>query len=262
MALGFGVNVSPDAPTVQPFVTTWEDADGLTVTIPLAIGDSYAFEVNWGDGTTENYQGDDLASIEHTYSSGTTQATVTITPTTVFDFPRLSLSNFYTAYNNEARAVTQWGNTIWQSMEDGFSAATNFDITATDSPDLSHVTSLLGMFTLDSSLVNQNSSLANWDTSTITTMRSMFNRASQFNQDIGNWDTANVTSMRFMFFRDTQFNQDIGHWNTGNVTDMGNMFSGASAFNQNLGAWNTAKVTDMGAMFASAESFNQNKAVA
>ena len=255
---GFGVNVSPDAPTVQPFVTTWEDADGLTVTIPLAIGDSYAFEVNWGDGTTENYQGDDLASIQHTYSSGTTQATVTITPTTVFDFPRLSLSNFYTAYNNEARAVTQWGNTIWQSMEDGFSAATNLDITATDAPDLSQVTSLLSMFRLDSSLVNQNGSMDKWDTSHVTSMRDMFFNASQFNQNIGSWNTANVTSMRNMFFGASQFNQAIGNWNTANVTSMRSMFNRASQFNQDIGNWNTANVTSMRFMFFRATQFNQD----
>ena len=233
---GFGVNVSPNAPTVQPLVTTWEDANGLTVTIPLAIGDSYAFEVNWGDGTTENYQGDDLASIQHIYANGTTQATVTITPTTVFDFPRLSLSNFYTEYNNEATAVTQWGNTIWQSMEDGFSAATNLDITATDAPDLSQVTSLLGMFRLDSSLMNQNGSLAKWDTSHVTSMRSMFNQASQFNQDIGNWNTANVTNMYYMFFQATQFNQNLSGWSIASLATAVNMLTGTSLSQDNYNA--------------------------
>jgi hypothetical protein len=41
----------------------------------------------------------------------------------------------------------------------------------------------------------------------------MFNGATVFNEHIGNWDTSHVTSTRTMFRDATFFNQPIGDWN-------------------------------------------------
>ena len=102
-----------------------------------------------------------------------------------------------------------------------------------------------------------NGDISKWNTSQVTTMRSMFWEAAKFNQDIGKWDTAKVTDMH-QIFRNTAFNRDIGEWNTAQVTDMSRMFRQAVNFNQYIGDWNTLQVTNMKDMFYEARSFDQN----
>ena len=57
-----------------------------------------------------------------------------------------------------------------------------------------------------------------------------------FNQPIGDWDVSSVTDMRYMF-DSASFNQDISSWDVGNVTDMSAMFYNATAFNQDISGW-------------------------
>ena len=74
----------------------------------------------------------------------------------------------------------------------------------------------------------------------------------QFNQDISQWNTSSVTSMNSMFFNNHDFNQDINQWDVSNVTVMNYMFAigGGSwgsqpfPFNQNLNNWNVDNVTE------------------
>ncbi|GHP03249.1 hypothetical protein PPROV_000200400 [Pycnococcus provasolii] len=99
--------------------------------------------------------------------------------------------------------------------------------------------------------------ISEWDTSKVTSMNRMFDRATSFNQDISKWNTSQVTDMSYMFSQATSFNQDISGWDTSKVTDMSSMFDGAKAFNKDISGWKTSKVTDMGGMFSYATSFNQ-----
>jgi surface protein len=94
--------------------------------------------------------------------------------------------------------------------------------------------------------------------------------AGKFNQDISKWNTSKVTSIRTMFQNQPEFNQDISTktvtvsgntytaWATLNVTNMSFMLNNANKFNQNIGNWNTAKVTNMSAMLFNTNNFNQN----
>ena len=50
------------------------------------------------------------------------------------------------------------------------------------------------------------------DLTRLTSLRSMFNGAAAFNQNIGNWNTSNVTDMGWMFLEASAFNQDLTNW--------------------------------------------------
>ena len=111
--------------------------------------------------------------------------------------------------------------------------------------------------------------ITQWDTSSVTDMRSMFSNTTFFNQDINQWDTSSVTDMAYMF-NGTNFRTYIGDWDTSSVTDMRSMFQHASNFNENIDtkivnegtpdeyvAWDTSSVTDIARMFENTP-FNQN----
>jgi surface protein len=117
-----------------------------------------------------------------------------------------------------------------------------------------------------------------WDTLNVTNMSYMFGADSgnsgKFNKYIGNWNTSKVTTMRTMFQTQVNFNQDISTkevtvggktylaWDTLNVTDMSFMIGAGNGnsgkFNQDIGNWNTSKVTTMQSMFSNQADFNQD----
>ncbi|WP_375583664.1 MBG domain-containing protein [Cyclobacterium xiamenense] len=169
------------------------------------------------------------------------------------------LERFYVSSSsaNGLVDVEQWGTASWTSMENAFNASQNFDITATDMPDLSQVSSLSQMFSY-CKILNGPATIKDWNTGNVTNMSNMFEGAEAFNQDISGWNTSNVTSMSSMFDGAVAFNQPIGSWNTANVTDMLSMFQGATAFSQDLSNWNTGKVTSMSNMFRRASAFNSD----
>ena len=213
------------------------------ITIPTHPTETYDYNVDWGDGNNStNLSGD----ATHVYASSGTK-TVTITGT----FPRIFLNNG--SASSKITSIDQWGTGTWTSMEAAFFGADNLVMTATDSPDLSQVTSMKEMFR-DADVFNQD--IGGWDTSSVTDMSSMFEGAYNFNQDISGWDTSSVTDMSYMFEETEIFNQDIGGWNTSSVTDMSRMFYYALAFDQNISGWDTSSVTDMSYMFDVAEIFN------
>jgi len=167
-----------------------------------------------------------------------------------------TLIPFYSASDRtKITQIAQWGNIKWKSFDNAFVYCDYMDVTATDAPDLSMVTSTREMFYLCTSLIG-NPSFNTWNTSNITNMYYMFGDDYQFNQPLGNWDTSNVTDMSYMF-DNTGYNQSLAKWNTAKVTTMEHMFHTAENFNQNLDNWNTASVTNMNEMFHDT-AFNQN----
>ena len=237
------------------FITKWQtslDPIGnpyVTIptypTIPTHPSDPYDYHVDWGDGSNSTNQSVDAT---HVYASSGIK-TVTITGT----FPRIYLNN-----GSEAAKITsidQWGTGTWTSMEAAFYGAVNLVMTATDSPDLSQVTSMREMFRGAKVF---NGDISGWDTSSVTNMSSIFETASAFNQDISGWDTSSVTNMSSIFTAASAFNQDISGWDTSKVTSMREMFRGAKVFNQDISGWNTGMVTTMSLMFRGASDFDQN----
>lgn len=239
----------------EPFITTWKtDNPGASasnqITIPTT-GGGYNYSVYWErvgntsiNGTLNNLTGNATLSFP---AIGTYRVEISGA------FPRIYFNR--EGDFNKLLAVEQWGDIAWTSMESAFAACEHLNITATDAPNLSGVTSLQYMFYRNLSM---NQDIGSWDVSNITDMSGMFEHASNFNQDLSGWDVSNVTNMFGMFFFASSFNQDIGSWNVGKVTNMAAMFLHATTFNQDISNWDVSNVVTIQAMFADATSFNQN----
>jgi surface protein len=252
------------------FITTWETttADEV-ITIPTT-GTGYDFYIDWGDGNTNTAVDE---SIGHTYSTPG-EYTISITG----DFPRIYFNN--AGDKDKILTVEQWGDIIWTSMEFAFAGCQNLQITASDAPNLSQVTTLRYMFnnakSLSSDLNNWdvstitnmfavfyganafNGNISDWDVSNVTNMQALFGSAYAFNQDISGWDVSSVTQMKDVFFRAFAFNQDLSNWDVSSAISTRDMFNGATAFDQDLSAWDVSNVTNMIGMFSGATSFDQD----
>ena len=277
------------------FVTTWRTTEANeSVTIPIFPGETYNYNVNWGDTKADNVG--ETGSVGHEYESpGEYEVRIS------GNFPRIYFNADHddTSPDTEAArlnarriiAINQWGdNQVWSSMENAFYGASNLTIPATDTPTLMNVSSMAGMFrgaealsfALDtsnwdvSSVTNTsnmfagaeafNQDIGDWDVSSVTDMASMFYGASAFNQDISDWDVSGVDAMDFMFFGATAFSVTtaingeigIGDWDVRNVTEMNGMFALASAFNKDISGWDVSNATNMDSMFAGAKAFDRD----
>jgi len=100
--------------------------------------------------------------------------------------------------------VSNWGPLALGNTGSHFYGCSNFNSTATDAPTIG--TSLYQSFRGCSTF---NGSVANFDTSSVTNMGSLFYDCSVFNQSVANFDTSSVTTMSYMFRYCSAFNQDI-----------------------------------------------------
>ena len=245
---GGGGGASSPPVVTEPFITTWDtenfgfsNDDQIKITTDSTNYD-YNYNVDWGDGNQSTNLTEDFT---HTYDAPGVY-TIKITG----DFPRFyfgDLGTLDTEDSEKLLTVEQWGTNSWQSMSYAFYQARNVKITASDTPDLSQVTDMSGMF-LGAESFNQD--IGDWDVSSVTNMNDMFAFADTFNQDISNWDVSSVTDMAFMFDTAAAFNQDVSNWDVSSVTNMAFMFYDAAAFNQDVGSWDVSSVTDMSSMFS------------
>jgi surface protein len=234
-------------------VTRWDttrtssgSSSSSQIRLPLEVGGTYNFVVEWGDGTsatiTSSAQGLRTYAAAGVYN-------VTMTGTLVgWRFnnggDRLKLLD-----------VMQWGTMRLGNNGSYFFGASNMVMSTVDTPDLTGMTNMGSMFRSASSF---NQPIGGWDVSSVTNMDSMFSFASSFNQPIGEWNVSSVTNMAFMFSVASSFNQPIGGWNVSSVTNMQEMFFSALSFNQPIGKWDVSSVTNMQFMFNVASSFNQD----
>jgi len=94
--------------------------------------------------------------------------------------------------------------------------------------------------------------IALWDTSRVTNMDYLFGSynpygsydwAADFNSDLAQWNTSSVTSILGMFNEARFFNSNLSLWDTSRVMNMNEMFYYAEVFNSDLSQWNTSQVT-------------------
>ncbi len=230
------------------FVTTWRVPAGDTITFPGAG----TYTIDWGDGTP----------LEQITNTDSTSPPVHTYPNTTDRNYDIAASNGITHFNLNEHAdapklidIKRWGTANWTSMDGAFHGATNMRMSATDTPVLSSVTSMMDTFNRASVF---NGNISGWDVSQVTDMRSMFQAASAFNQNIGGWDVSQVEDMGDMFQGASDFNQNIGGWDVSQVTNMNGMFSDADDFDQDISGWDVSQVTNMQLMFLDASAFNQN----
>ncbi|MCL6296743.1 BspA family leucine-rich repeat surface protein, partial [Jejuia spongiicola] len=221
-----------------------------TITIPTT-GTGYNYDVDWSyDGATFNAESTNVSG----NATSTTLTAGTYTVAIRGAFPRIYFNN--TGDKDKIQTIEQWGTNSWTAMEQSFRGCSNLVLNATDTPNLSQATSMLGMFLGCSSFVDNGGAINNWEVSTITNMQQVF-QGTLFNSPINNWAVSAVTSMSNIF-RNTPFNQPLDNWDTSSVTNMLGMFSFARNFDQNIGNWDISNVTAMGSMFFGATLSQEN----
>jgi surface protein len=232
------------------FTTVWTVGDAaygdgdLSITIPtLSTAGTYNYSVDWGDSMTETGQ---TSSATHTYSTaGNYEVKIS------GDFPSIYFNN--TGDKTKIIELKQWGNIQWLTMKSAFRGCTNLQVTATDVPDLSNVTSLQQMFYFASVA---DPDVSSWNTANVTDMGSMFQNATSANPNVSMWNTANVTNMSSMFQSASSAIPNVSMWNTTEATNMYSMFRGATLANPDVTMWETSKLTRADFMFSDATVAN------
>jgi surface protein len=113
--------------------------------------------------------------------------------------------------------------------------------------DVSSATSMRAMFESTVSFIDVGDSLAQWDVGHVTDMSHMFD-SSAFAGDVSQWDVSKVRDFGWFAEFAVGFNSDLSLWNVGSAENMGWMFRGAKSFASDISAWNVAKVTDFTSM--------------
>ena len=218
-----------------PFVTVWKTTIANEV-VKIPMVGNYDYDLN-NDGTfeTTNITG----TYSHTFATAGNH-TFAIKPTTGNDI-QIKTPTLQTGQNNsQLQFITQWGSYQWVSMDHAFSFATELNVTATDLPDFSQMTSMEAMFVGCKKLIG-NATYNDWNTSTITTMKNLFAQAEQFNQPIGRWNTSRVTNMSALLSGATTFNSDISNWDISALTVATGMLDDSNLSRPNydrlLGQW-------------------------
>jgi len=242
------IAISITAPLPPPiyFTTTWTTTiPNETITLPYDPAGTYSGTIDWGDHSTDV---NSFANSSHTYALAGTYTVEIIGDCMGWNFGSYGSATYITS-------VVHWGQLELGANNGGyFNGCTNLDLSlVSDILNLENITNLYQMFANSNTITINNINL--WDTGQVTSMSSMFNGATNFNQALS-FNTENVNDMNSMFANASSFN-GILSLSTGAVTDMGNMFYNASSFNQPL-AFVTDQVVNMNAMFYGATNFNQN----
>lgn len=236
------------------FITTWKtdnvgisDSTSITVPVDSSISYNYNYDVDWDNDGVFDELGI-TGSVTHNFENVGIY-TIRIKG----DFPKI----YFKEGGDKTKIldVLQWGDIEWKSMYGAFQGCENLNISATDAPDLSNVTSLRAVFF---GCTSMNANIEYWDVSNVSNFYFAFGNCSQFNQPLDNWDMSSATSLQRMFIGCSSFNQLLNSWDVSSVTSFGAMFSNCSIFNQPLNNWDVSNGIHFGLMFSSASSFNQN----
>ena len=229
----------------RPFITRWKGEAGKVLWIPIK-GHNYRLVIKKAS------DGRILESVflYTSYNEMTGTYVYTYTPTEDGELLlEASPEGVEYIHMSEGSAecllrVEQFGSVQWETVARAFEGCKNLQFAeGIDTPDLSQVTYMFGMF---AGCTSFNQPLNSWDVSQVTDMSSMFSGCTAFNQPLNNWDVSQVTDMSSMFSGCTAFNQPLNNWDVSQVTDMWGMFSGCTSFNQDLGMWKLERCQKLG----------------
>lgn len=266
--------------TSRPFITIWQtDNPGITDDNAIRIPAFGEFIYTWEevDDPDNNDSGNGMHTTDITFPSPG-KYRLYITPVGTIPFNSILFADY--GDKDKIIDIEQWGDIEWMTLFYAYEGCRNLNISATDAPDLSKITTLSNMFSKCDSFnsnINHwdvsnvidmsrmfywteafNQPLDNWDVSNVVYMDEMFAYTFSFNQSLETWDVSSVKYMNRMFFNSWEFNGAINTWDVSNVTDMNRMFSWAKSFNQPLDLWDVSNITDMSRLFEEAWSFNQS----
>ena len=222
--------------------------------VPFTLPNTSAMYAITIDGTSGNFtftgaEGEynvyilDGSEIVKIYRGLTDEETITfetnseynlfVEPTGVNPFHRIRFNNG--GDRLKILDIFQWGDVIWSSMDSAYYGCSNLDISATDIPNLSEVTSLFRMFRGCNSLIF-NDSVENWDVSTIETFSEFLRDAPLFNQPLNDWILTSAELMVAMFsnsgMSDENYTNTLVSWGN-QAFDNGGFPNGVDARNQN-----------------------------
>lgn len=217
-----------------PFIITMKTTTvNESINIPIQ-GTTNNYTVDWGDG---------IITSGHT-----------ATATHQYEFPgeyvitidgEYSYIRFDTTEPTKLLEIRQWGSNKWTSFANSYYGCSNLRVTATDTPDISLVTSFSAAFRNCSAL---NFCMNTWDFSNVITFQNMFLFAISFNN--GGlpvvWNTNSATSFNQTFYRASAFNQSLAGLNVSKATNLTNILDitpSVENYSLSLIGWATQNVT-------------------
>lgn len=211
----YGWTITDGGGISLPFIFTVENtfnSNPLSFTIPADTATyTYNYNVSTSDGQNFTNQTGPLALT----FAGVGPYDITVSGT----YPSMRFGT-NPGNGNKIVDIKQFGSNTWQDFEDMFAYSLLSVVTATDTPNLSAVTSLKNCFKNATSY--NDPKLNNWDVSTITTFETFLWNAGpviygSFNQDLSSWDVSNANTFYYMF-DGCPMNQSFAAWN---VTSLG-----------------------------------------
>ena len=230
-------------------------------------GSFYPILINWGDGSSETYLGNNIV---HTYIvSGV--YTVTIKG---FNY-RLSFGGAYDRL--KILEIKNWGNlNIYYGSFNGCSNLILSDVNG--KPRFDPVSDNIFQ---NCTSITTIKGINDWNFGSVITLAGMFSGCSNFNQDLNFSSVTSVTNFSQMFFNCIKFNGSVTlnstsltnitsmfqgctifnkpiNINTNNLNNMVGLFRDAKAFNQDVSGLNTSQCTNLSLIFLGATDFNQD----
>lgn len=221
---------------------------------PIAgAGTGYDFVVDWGDGTVESWDENNITSSHEVGHNYTEAGTYQIGLRGVFPMWSAQAPGITDAWKNII-SIERWGSVVFNT-QGAFSGAENLvEVTAPDTPnfDFSAGEPLRQMFKSCSSLTSI-SNIENWNTTGATDMLEMFYYCIDFDANLNNWDFSSITTIRGAFEGTESFNNggQIPTWNFTSVLQLcRNAFKSSKGFNQDISSWDVSGVIEFAATFS------------